>query len=140
HIHSGGDHCCGRNARPAGSWQGKRQRCRLPDKVLASRRGGHMRVLRWIGLGLGGLLALVIVAVAGTIVTGAILFDRNAESTVPAGYARNRSVYVTSHDGTKIAIDVWLPKTLKAGERVPGLIKATPYWRGRRLTFIGKAL
>src|SRR5689334_13752894 len=99
-----------------------------------------MRALRWIGLGLGGLLALVFVVVAGTIVTGAVLFDRGAAAKVPAGYTRNTSLYVTSADGTRIAIDVWLPKTLGAGEHVPGLIKATPYWRGRQLSFIGKAL
>jgi putative CocE/NonD family hydrolase len=99
-----------------------------------------MRILKWIGIGLGALVALVLIAGVGTIMVGAILFDRNAGAIVPAGYARNSSLYVTSRDGTKIAIDVWLPKTLQAGERVPGLIKATPYWRGRQLTFIGKAL
>lgn len=99
-----------------------------------------MRVLRWLGLGLGVPLAVVIVIATGAIVIGAALFDRNAHQAVPAGYVRNTSLYVTSADGTKIAIDVWLPKTLKAGERVPGLIKATPYWRGRQLTFIGKAV
>jgi putative CocE/NonD family hydrolase len=98
-----------------------------------------MRILKWIGVGVGGLLVLALVVAAGAIVVGVILFDRNAKATVPAGYARNSSVYVTSADGTKIAIDVWLPKTLKAGEHVPGLIEATPYWRGRQLTLLGKA-
>src|SRR3569832_226283 len=99
-----------------------------------------MRILKWLGIELGGRLVLLVVVAAGTIVVGAMLFDRQAHETVPAGYARDSSVYVTSADGTKIAIDNWLPKTLKAGARVPGLIKATPYWRGRKLTFIGKAL
>src|SRR3569832_2808836 len=99
-----------------------------------------MRILKWLGIGLGGLLVLLVVVAAGTIVVGAMLFDRQAHETVPAGYARDSSVYVTSADGTKIAIDIWLPKPLKAGARVPGLIKATPYWRGRKLTFIGLVL
>lgn len=49
--------------------------------------------------------------------------------TTPAGYAANSSQYVTARDGTRIAIDVWLPKQLAAGERFPALMKGTPYWR-----------
>jgi putative CocE/NonD family hydrolase len=51
-------------------------------------------------------------------------------SITPAGYAVNSSQYLTAHDGTKIAIDVWLPKGLVGGEHIPALIKGTPYWRG----------
>jgi putative CocE/NonD family hydrolase len=46
-----------------------------------------------------------------------------------AGYAYNQAVYVTMRDGVRIAIDVWLPPTLSAGERVPTLMQATRYWR-----------
>ena len=60
--------------------------------------------------------------------------------TTPAGYAVNFSQYVAAHDGTKIAIDVWLPKGLIRGEHIPALIKGTPYWRAGALTFLGKAL
>jgi putative CocE/NonD family hydrolase len=79
------------------------------------------------------------IAVAAILI-GTLLFDHRASATVPAGFARNSSVYVTSTDGTKIAIDIWLPETLKLGQRIPALIKATPYWRGQQLTWIGKPL
>jgi hypothetical protein len=47
----------------------------------------------------------------------------------PAGYAANSSQYVTARDGTRIAIDAWLPKRIAGGERIPALMKGTPYWR-----------
>lgn len=50
-------------------------------------------------------------------------------SSTPAGYAENSSQYVAARDGTRIAIDVWLPQRLAAGERIPALMKGTPYWR-----------
>src|SRR5579864_4450519 len=98
------------------------------------------RFLKWVGIGFAGLFVLVAVAAISAIVIGTLLFDHRTRATVPAGLARNSSVYVTSVDGTKIAIDVWLPETLKPGQHVPALIKATPYWRSRQLTWVGKAL
>jgi putative CocE/NonD family hydrolase len=98
-----------------------------------------MRVLKWAAIGLGGLLVTVVVAALLAIAIGATLFVAQSRATVPAGYARNTSLYVTSRDGTKIAVDVWLPAQLARGQRVPALIKATPYWRGRELSLVGKA-
>src|SRR5450755_2409644 len=98
------------------------------------------KFLKWLGFGIVGLLALAAIVAVGGILIGTLLFDHRASASVPAGLERNSSVYVTSADGTKIAIDVWLPETLKPGQRAPTLIKATPYWRGRKLTWIGKAL
>jgi len=98
------------------------------------------RFLKWVGIGFAGLFMLVAVAAISAIVIGTLLFYHRTRATVPAGLARNSSVYVTSVDGTKIAIDVWLPETLKPGQHVPALIKATPYWRSRQLTWVGKAL
>jgi putative CocE/NonD family hydrolase len=98
------------------------------------------RILKWTGIGIVGLLGLAVIAAVASILIGTLLFDHRARATVPAGLARNSSLYVTSADGTKIAIDVWLPETLNPGQRVPALIKATPYWRAQQLTWIGKAL
>ena len=47
----------------------------------------------------------------------------------PAEHARNESLYLTMRDGVRIAVDVWLPADLAAGERVPALLHATRYWR-----------
>ena len=98
------------------------------------------RILKWAGIGIVGLLGLAVIAAVASILIGTLLFDHRARATVPAGLARNSSVYVMSGDGTKIAIDIWLPETLNPGQRVPALIKATPYWRAQQLTWIGKAL
>jgi len=44
-------------------------------------------------------------------------------------YPRNDSLYVTMRDGVRIAVDVWLPEDLAAGNRIPALMQATRYWR-----------
>ncbi len=99
-----------------------------------------MRALKWIGIGIGGLLGAVIVVAILAIGIGAWLFDRKQAATVPAGYKRITAQYVTSGDGTKLAVELWLPANLAAGKKIPALIKATPYWRARELTWIGKGL
>jgi putative CocE/NonD family hydrolase len=99
-----------------------------------------MRVLKWAVICLGGLLGTVIIAAVLAIAVGATLFDAQSRATVPAGYARDASFYIASRDGTKIAVDVWLPAQLARRQHVPALIKATPYWRGRELSLLGEAL
>ena len=117
------------------------------DRDTSSRRGlalfgsgAAMRVLKWAVICLGGLLGTVIIAALLAIAVGATLFDAQSRATVPAGYARDASFYIASRDGTKIAVDVWLPAQLARRQHVPALIKATPYWRGRELSLLGKAL
>ena len=51
-----------------------------------------------------------------------------------ADYPRNQALYVEMRDGVRIAIDVWLPESLEAGERIPTLIQATRYWRAMQHT------
>jgi uncharacterized protein len=46
-----------------------------------------------------------------------------------ANYPRNQALYVTMRDGTKIAIDVWLPENLSPKTKVPTVLRATPYHR-----------
>lgn len=47
----------------------------------------------------------------------------------PSSYPRNQAVYVTSEDGTKIAIDVWLPNNLSPSTTIPAIMRTTPYRR-----------
>jgi len=61
-------------------------------------------------------------------------------NTGQAGGARDVSLYVPAGDGVKIAIDVWLPKDLPAGQRIPALMKGTPYWRAPEFTALGKKM
>jgi putative CocE/NonD family hydrolase len=41
-----------------------------------------------------------------------------------------RSLYVPASDGVRLAVDVFLPKKLAAGAKLPTLYAATRYWRG----------
>jgi uncharacterized protein len=43
-----------------------------------------------------------------------------------------QSLYVRMRDGTRIALDVHLPKDLRAGMRVPAVLQFTRYWRACR--------
>lgn len=52
--------------------------------------------------------------------------------------AERQSLYVTMSDGTDIAIDLWLPKTLQPEEKIPTIVRATPYWRSYELTPVGE--
>ncbi len=51
------------------------------------------------------------------------------EEMVPASYQRNISHYLTMRDGTRLAVDIWFPSELQAGERIPAVMDATRYWR-----------
>ncbi len=50
-----------------------------------------------------------------------------AQQTPPA--VVTTSEYVTTRDGTRLAVDVHLPSTRAAGERLPALLELTRYWR-----------
>jgi len=52
-----------------------------------------------------------------------------ANRTVDGTYPLHQSVYVSMSDGTKIAVDVWLPKNLTRGTAVPAIVEFTRYWR-----------
>ena len=97
-------------------------------------------ILKWIAIVVGGLVAFAMVAAVGTVAVGALLYEHHANADVPAGYKRDAALYVTAKDGTRIAIDVWLPESLGSGERIPALIEPTPYWRARELSYLGEAL
>jgi predicted acyl esterase len=51
------------------------------------------------------------------------------EAATPSGLKRNQAVYLTMRDGNRIAVELWLPGDLKAGQRVPTLMRPTRYWR-----------
>jgi uncharacterized protein len=44
--------------------------------------------------------------------------------------ADRQSVYVPAADGVKLAVDIFLPKGLAPGAKLPALYTATRYWRG----------
>lgn len=51
----------------------------------------------------------------------------------PAGFSESSSVYIRMRDGVRIAVTVFLPPDLRAGERVPVLMRTTRYWRGEEV-------
>ena len=51
-----------------------------------------------------------------------------------ADFPRNQSLYVTMRDGVRIAVDVWLPRDLERGDKIPTLMQATRYWRAMQHT------
>ena len=44
---------------------------------------------------------------------------------------------MTARDGTKLAVDIWLPSNLAAGESVPALIKPHRFWRSAGIQGFG---
>ncbi|WP_207714181.1 hypothetical protein [Scytonema sp. UIC 10036] len=72
---------------------------------------------RWFHIGLfvlGLLLPLTLT------LNTAVLPKATAQT--PSSYSRNQALYVTMRDGVKIAIDVWLPKDLPSGTRIPTIM------------------
>jgi putative CocE/NonD family hydrolase len=43
--------------------------------------------------------------------------------------AQRQSLYLEMRDGVKIAVDVWLPANLEAGQKLPAILRSTRYWR-----------
>jgi putative CocE/NonD family hydrolase len=88
----------------------------------------------------GGLIAMIILIAVATLVASGFVYLETARERTAAGMLRYTSHYLQMSDGTRIAIDMSLPKVLKPGDRIPALIKGTPYWRASRLTFLGGAM
>jgi uncharacterized protein len=81
--------------------------------------------LRRIGTGI-----LCLALAAGVVMIVAAVWTKlPGEEMTPAGLRRSTSTYVTVRDGVEIAVSVYLPADLKAGERVPVLMRTTRYWR-----------
>ncbi|MFZ0138408.1 MAG: CocE/NonD family hydrolase [Candidatus Sulfotelmatobacter sp.] len=83
------------------------------------------RALKWVGVGIVsfGLAASAFVTLA------TLRTKLPGEEITPAGIRRSASRYVTMHDGVEIAVSVYLPQDLTAGERLPVLMRTTRYWR-----------
>ena len=92
------------------------------------------RILKWLGLGVGVVVAAILCIGATTIVGAGIFYKQKASAS-----GLGISIYLPMHDGVRIAVDVALPKDLKLGQKIPALIKGTPYWRGTQLSFLGGA-
>jgi putative CocE/NonD family hydrolase len=83
------------------------------------------RSLKWAGA------AVLAFTLAASIFVGiaTLCTKLPGEQTTPAGIRQSTSRYVTMRDGVEIAVSIHLPRDLKAGERVPVLMRTTRYWR-----------
>lgn len=72
---------------------------------------------------------LLLLTVTGVLVIAAAHTKLAGEEVTPSGLRRDRSLYLTMKDGTPLAVDVWLPADYRTGERLPVLMRSTPYWR-----------
>src|SRR5215469_2265562 len=88
----------------------------------------------------GGFIATIVLIVMATVAASGFIYQKKARERTAGGMLRYTSHYLPMSDGTRIAIDIALPKVLKPGDKIPTLIKGTPYWRASRLTFLGGAL
>lgn len=78
------------------------------------------------------LMSLLIAGLAVTGLLGWLISENSA--------AVRDSLYVPMQDGTRIAVDVWLPANRIAEERLPTVLRATRYWRGYELGPMGRTV
>jgi len=88
----------------------------VPDSHPPTKR----RLLKWLLIGVLGMLAIVLIAGV------AVLLAARPNVT-------GHSLYVPMSDGVQLAVDVWLPKGSKSGETLPTILRSTRYWRGYAL-------
>ncbi len=85
------------------------------------------------------LALLLFLTVAGLMIV-ALLAPLPGDALTPAGFKRNTALYVAADDGTRIALDLWLPDDLQAGHSVPALIEGSRYWRDVGFTLAGRVM
>ncbi len=83
-------------------------------------------------------LALMVLFLAVALIAWFKPLPGDAET--PAGFKRNSAHYVPAADGTRIALDLWLPEDLAADARIPTLIEGSRYWRDVRPTLLGRIM
>ena len=53
----------------------------------------------------------------------------SSPAVAPNVEPQRRSLYLSMADGVRLAVDVFLPRDLPAGTRLPTILTATRYWR-----------
>jgi uncharacterized protein len=79
--------------------------------------------IKRLGISLLGLLGLC----AAVIIISGFAAEIPGEKKLAGGMQRNIARYVTMPDGTKIAVDIWLPADYKVGQKLPAIIHSTRY-------------
>ena len=81
-------------------------------------------------------LAFAVLVPAAAVGAG-MLIRLPGELRTPSGLVRNQAVYVNTRDGTRIAVDLWLPEDYTGG-RIPAILRATRYGRAKRIAPLGR--
>jgi len=76
---------------------------------------------------------VIVVILSFFIASFTTLVSIPGEEKIPTGEKRNQALYVTMHDGVKLAIDIWLPADLKNGQKIPAVINSTRYGRAEEI-------
>jgi hypothetical protein len=79
-----------------------------------------MVIIGWI---IAGLAALIIVL----LVVGLVFTPDYTRKKTLAGYPVNHNRYLSLNEKTKVWISVWLPASLKDGEKIPALLRMERY-------------
>ena len=85
------------------------------------------------------LIWLIAALLAALIVIGALPPIYKLKRTA-GGDRKCVSQYVTMRDGVRIAVDVWLPSSLKKDEKIPAVLRSTRYVRSIEPGFWGKLM
>jgi putative CocE/NonD family hydrolase len=89
------------------------------------------------------LIFLAVVVVVGLVPAAAFVAGRfirlPGDRLTACGVRRNQSLYVMTHDGTRIAVDLWFPEDWY-GQPLPVILRATRYGRAKRITPFGRFL
>ena len=93
--------------------------------------------VHWIGLRQRRILLAIATCLS---MTGALAGDSRHRGGAGLEAATRSSFYLTMRDGVRIAVDLNLPQSLKAGDKIPALVRQTRYYRsfdlGWRLQFL----
>jgi uncharacterized protein len=94
------------------------------------------RSMKWIAIGLVGLALVASIAVC----VATLRTKLPGEEMTSAGIRQSTSEYIEMRDGVEIAVSIDLPADLKAGERVPVLMRTTRYWRKPQIGWAARML
>ena len=83
---------------------------------------------------------IVVVLLGGLAVWVNHLANRDPGRLVTPFGKRDSALYVRMKDGTRIAIDVWLPPGIARNDRIPALLHMTRYVRAFERTWLGRVL
>ena len=113
----------------------------VPQAINRSNEINHLMDIQRKPMGrrIAYRIALGVLAVGiGFGVIMVVVPDRAIHQT-PAGKQRLESIYVPMRDGMRLAVDVWYPPGYR-DEKLPALVRFTPYWRSMEMTRFARAL